>query len=173
MFIITAIPDTVYHYCSIETFFSIITTKKLWLTYSNNTNDYLENRWIDTSINDYVFQNINDKNRELFQKTLQNYQINKVPPFICCFSEDGDMLSQWRAYANNGLGVSIGFNVKYFMESLNIKYGFPNATAAIDKSPSVTLHELYMINKHRDKKLKKHLITCLILTIHIFTLQYI
>lgn len=139
---VAAIPDTVYHYCSIETFFSIITTKKLWLTYSNNTNDYLENRWIDTYINGYVRQNLNDTNKDLFQKVLLNYQINKIPTFICCFSEDGDMLSQWRAYANDGLGVSIGFNVKYFMESHNIRYGFPYATAAINKSRSISLNKI-------------------------------
>jgi hypothetical protein len=30
--------------------------------------------------------------------------------YACCFSEDGDQLSQWRAYAKAGAGYSIGFN---------------------------------------------------------------
>lgn len=30
-----------------------------------------------------------------------------------CLSEDGDLLSQWRAYAANGSGVSIGFDRAY------------------------------------------------------------
>ncbi|WP_207636416.1 DUF2971 domain-containing protein [Alkaliphilus metalliredigens] len=30
--------------------------------------------------------------------------------FITCFSRNGDLLSQWRAYGDDGKGVSIGFN---------------------------------------------------------------
>ncbi|MDO8878680.1 MAG: DUF2971 domain-containing protein [Pseudolabrys sp.] len=30
-------------------------------------------------------------------------------PVICSFSKDPDVLSQWRAYANDGTGVAIGF----------------------------------------------------------------
>ena len=29
-----------------------------------------------------------------------------------CFCEDGDKLSQWRGYADNGKGVSIGFSAQ-------------------------------------------------------------
>lgn len=32
--------------------------------------------------------------------------------FALCLSEKGDLLSQWRAYANDGRGVSIGFDAK-------------------------------------------------------------
>ena len=28
--------------------------------------------------------------------------------YCCCFSEDGDSLGQWRAYADDGRGVAIG-----------------------------------------------------------------
>jgi hypothetical protein len=37
--------------------------------------------------------------------------------FVACFSEDGDLLSQWRAYCPTG-GVSIGFDKSQLMESL-------------------------------------------------------
>jgi hypothetical protein len=30
--------------------------------------------------------------------------------FVCAFSQNGDQLSQWRAYCTSGNGVSIGFN---------------------------------------------------------------
>lgn len=29
--------------------------------------------------------------------------------YAACFSEEKDLLSQWRGYANNGAGVAIGF----------------------------------------------------------------
>jgi Protein of unknown function (DUF2971) len=30
--------------------------------------------------------------------------------FVCCFSKNGDNLDQWRAYADNGRGYSLGFD---------------------------------------------------------------
>ena len=38
-----------------------------------------------------------------------------------CMSEKGDLLSQWRAYADNAEGVSIGFNQEYFETLGNLK----------------------------------------------------
>lgn len=35
---------------------------------------------------------------------------------MICFSSNGDLLSQWRAYSDNGKGVSIGFSRKYLNE---------------------------------------------------------
>jgi len=35
------------------------------------------------------------------------------PPFIFCLSANKDLLSQWRAYSQDGQGVSIGFNTKF------------------------------------------------------------
>ncbi|GMQ62471.1 hypothetical protein [Vallitalea maricola] len=38
--------DTVYHYCSVDTFFSIIQNKTIRLSDLNKTNDYMEKRWV-------------------------------------------------------------------------------------------------------------------------------
>jgi hypothetical protein len=60
--------------------------------------------------------------RELFREVLRRYQIHEEvvaaaslgivrgQAYLACFSEKGDLLSQWRAYANDGLGYSIGFH---------------------------------------------------------------
>ena len=48
--------------------------------------------------------------RNSYRKWLESY----FRPHMACFSKKGDLLSQWRAYANNGKGISIGFNRKYF-----------------------------------------------------------
>jgi hypothetical protein len=39
-----------------------------------------------------------------------------------CLSEEGDLLSQWRGYANDGRGVSIGFSKQYFEELSEIQH---------------------------------------------------
>ncbi|MCF2719568.1 DUF2971 domain-containing protein [Paenibacillus sp. 203] len=62
------------------------------------------------------------------QETLQNSRIDLFSlgsvyeywtkqlfkPHIACFSKHGDLLSQWRSYANDGRGVAIGFDRDYF-----------------------------------------------------------
>ncbi|MBE3141036.1 MAG: DUF2971 domain-containing protein [Thermoplasmata archaeon] len=35
-------------------------------------------------------------------------------PYCICFSDNGDLLSQWCMYADKGTGVSIGFDFDYF-----------------------------------------------------------
>jgi hypothetical protein len=37
--------------------------------------------------------------------------------FVCSFSSDGDDLEQWRAYADNGRGFTIGFDTKILEEA--------------------------------------------------------
>jgi hypothetical protein len=51
-----------------------------------------------------------------------------------CLSEDGDLLSQWRGYAADATGVSIGFSKDYLEQ-------FPNASRAPEKS-SFTLQRV-------------------------------
>lgn len=38
------------------------------------------------------------------------------PLYTICFSGNGDLLSQWRGYADNGTGIAIGFKVKYLKQ---------------------------------------------------------
>ncbi|HLN28602.1 MAG TPA: DUF2971 domain-containing protein [Gemmataceae bacterium] len=45
--------------------------------------------------------------------TAMQHQLRAVPfydPYCVCFSGDGDVLSQWRAYADDGRGFAIGFD---------------------------------------------------------------
>lgn len=138
----SGIPQILYHYCSVETFYNIITNKTLWLTDSFSTNDYMENRWINKIIPDILPNYINDRNRQQFDNIFKQYEINDYIPFITCFSEDGDILSQWRAYANDGSGVAIGFTTTYF----DIKHQLPFTMAAYNEN-SIGLHEVYYDSK--------------------------
>lgn len=38
------------------------------------------------------------------------------PVWAFCLSEEGDLLSQWRAYSDNGYGISIGFNAEFLFD---------------------------------------------------------
>ncbi|HEY8660108.1 MAG TPA: DUF2971 domain-containing protein [Hanamia sp.] len=41
-------------------------------------------------------------------------------PLIGCFSKNGDLLSQWRAYAEDDKGFSIGFDSNYIYHGLGV-----------------------------------------------------
>lgn len=102
--------NIIYHYCSVEAFLSIIQNKKIWLSSSLTTNDYLENKLILLKVEKFINEE-DIKYKDIFQKFYQSLYLNVQGFYISCFSENGDMLSQWRAYTNDGLGVSIGFDV--------------------------------------------------------------
>lgn len=99
-------PKKLYYYCSETTFMSIISGKSIWLTSLNTTNDYLEGRWYLKLISE---ADMPEKNKRailsLFGSMLVNYH-----GFAMCLSGKGDLLSQWRGYADNGAGYVIGFN---------------------------------------------------------------
>lgn len=102
-----------YHYCSNAAFLSIVQRKQIWLSELALSNDPMEGRWLRE-----VFQECCTA-RELprSQQDLLLDELDSVIEFTSaagfCMSEEGDLLSQWRAYADNGGGVSIGFNDAY------------------------------------------------------------
>lgn len=107
-------PDIIYHYCSTDSFLKIIESKSMWLSAATCLSDYAEIIWIDRKINDAIQALKNESNEEQIRKLLHLYELNSPMPFVAAFSEYGDTLSQWRAYADDGSGVAIGFNPRYF-----------------------------------------------------------
>lgn len=118
---LSRVPNILYHYCSLEAFYNIVVNKSLWLSDSYCTNDYMENKWIYRKLNTIRENPINSEKLALLDEAIRFFEINSYIPFISCFSEEPDLLSQWRSYAHDGEGVAIGFNTKYF----NIKQHLP------------------------------------------------
>ena len=112
-----------YYYCSLETFLNIIKNKEIYLSDPLKMNDKSEIRWYLNRLNDkqnndgvcfsilesmkirsgldFSYDNLLDILNFKGQKSI----------YISCFSKKPDLLSQWRAYADNGNGVSIGFDL--------------------------------------------------------------
>jgi hypothetical protein len=114
----------VYHYCSVETMFKILLNSEVWLFNNRKMNDYSEGRWIETVINQ-VMVDENLKNDSRFEKLWQQYFMNNYPIYISCYSEDGDSLSQWRAYSSDATGVAIGFEMD--LTGISNQVPLPNA----------------------------------------------
>ncbi len=111
----------IYHYCHVEAFRAIIQNKKLWLSSVYNLNDYKEIHWINDKVNKKL-EKIKNKDNFVKYKLFEHLFKKQLPNvYIASFSQGGDLLSQWRAYANDGHGVAIGFNTDYFKTNEMVK----------------------------------------------------
>ena len=111
-------PDgALYHYTNAEAFLKILETGEIWATHHRYLNDReelrigeklvqeeaesLRDRWGEGTVGKAILTD--------FARIHENASVTKVShPFIASFSTHGDLLSQWRAYATNGAGYSIG-----------------------------------------------------------------
>ena len=118
----------VYHYCSLDVFTKIISGKSIRLSDITKSNDSMEILWITKYIEeifDEEFQKETEKTkyfkedypkdvftelREHYSKEFFDEEQKLYSYFVCCFSEKGDLLSQWRGYADDGNGIAIGFD---------------------------------------------------------------
>lgn len=103
-------PEIIYHYCGVEAFMEIIKSRTLWLTDLYQTNDAKEGKEIiDVVRAVLVDEKVEERNiaqwANSFARTSKSHG-----GYGFCMSEDGDVLSQWRGYAQDGMGFSIGFD---------------------------------------------------------------
>ena len=91
-----------WHYTTIPVFREIAKHKVIHLNPLDRMNDSREGKWLSS----YLAQNTLWQNGPL-ANTILGYQ--RTDTFAFSLSEANDLLSQWRAYANGGRGVAIGF----------------------------------------------------------------
>ena len=116
----------IYHYTTFNTINEILKSNSLRACDVKRLNDRMEHRiWFDT------FNNAIDKFRvkmdaekymsflEKINKTIYLYK--DLDCYVTCLSKEKDLLSQWRAYGDDGQGVAIAFDTK---ELLNCLYEF-------------------------------------------------
>jgi hypothetical protein len=110
--------DIFYHYCSNETLRLICQNKTLRFSDVNMLNDYAESIWGYGVFEDAASLLLRREAEipigitrgflDCVDPHLGKYQ-HLTHPTVCSFSRNGDILSQWRAYADGGNGVAIGF----------------------------------------------------------------
>lgn len=102
--------DTLYHYCSSDSFEKIISSKSIRLCSLLLSNDYKEGNavieLIEVLLNSKEYS---DEDRKNISEWLSFFK-SHFHGIGFCLSENGDLLSQWRGYANDGAGFSIGFS---------------------------------------------------------------
>ncbi|AOR58829.1 DUF2971 domain-containing protein [Pectobacterium parmentieri] len=130
----------IYHYCSPEAFISIAKNKKLWLSATNNMNDSAEGVWLIETLKKVLSINVNSINRSSRDYIYNHLFLNNNIKFISCFSKENDLLSQWRAYAQDGEGVAIGFDEDKFELSSGFASNHP------DPKESIKINDVLYLN---------------------------
>lgn len=118
--------NIIFHYTNPTGLNGIISSKKLWLSELSYMNDPNEIKYGMHEFNNEVLGQLNKilksqkYNENDFQCKILNSMIQKFHDgdfvderyvFILSFCENGDLLSQWKGYANYGEGYSIGFKI--------------------------------------------------------------
>jgi hypothetical protein len=111
-FYIPAENELIYHYCSPKAFLGIVQSRTIWASAYYTQNDTMERRW-GYSIFDKTLDRLRDNVDKRFSIITTNIirsAFDHAMIMLSCYSLDADVLSQWRAYADGGLGFAIGFS---------------------------------------------------------------
>lgn len=112
--------DILYHYTSLNGFLSIIETQSLFFSNVNFLNDSKEIKHGVDIVLKAIEQTEKKESSDILDKMKDNIKLLfKSEKYVTCFSKDGDLLSQWRAYGNNGKGISIGFEFSNLTDSFD------------------------------------------------------
>ena len=115
-------PEVLYHYTTQQGLLGITRDREIFATSIRYVNDAAEIvHGLDLA--DDEIQDLQDtvragprseesKTRERRLESLWDLldDMDEGQIFVCSFSEEGDLLSQWRAYSSNTGGISLGFN---------------------------------------------------------------
>lgn len=107
-------PEELFHYSDFNALVGIIKNKQIWmgdLFFLNDEKEY--QLGLDLFKKQLGIQKEIYKSSPflIFLNSLDSIDglLLKKPPFSFSLTEEGDLLSQWRGYTKNGIGVSIGF----------------------------------------------------------------
>lgn len=146
-------PQVIYHYCDVHQFMSIVTNGVIWLTDLFQTNDAREGYEFVEAV--WAVLEEEGTERTVFEQWRDNFlNIHDFTQgYGFCMSEVGDLLSQWRGYAQNGEGYSIGFD----KEKLDARSKEKNAKS---KGTVLILKKVeYELDKQKDivRDIAKHI----------------
>jgi hypothetical protein len=112
----------IYHYTTNDGFLGIIQTKALWASKLHYLNDSTEFAYANGLIRKALQHRLDTTEgtwKEFCGKALESIpSIENVHIFVVCFSEEGDLLSQWRGYCSGGVGYSISLEADQLQRSM-------------------------------------------------------
>ena len=106
--------EIIYHYCSASAFLDICTTKEMRFSDLFSMNDFMEMHWGYSIWEKAAGQLLAEVGKDFIDKIDEMIHFSGYHGLLVgsCYSLDGDVLSQWRAYADDGRGYAIGFRAQ-------------------------------------------------------------
>lgn len=105
-----------HHYTTLDGMRGIIKDRALWYSHVSSLNDPLEIQHGQKIVTEVLNDAMKQENREDLRAFLRNMLVHiqafgtiLFHPFIACFCKSGNLLSQWRGYADRGGGYCLGF----------------------------------------------------------------
>lgn len=106
--------EYLYHYTTSNGLLKILKSKNIWCSHTQYLNDNSEITYALDIINEVILEYSENCKSDLFKNILQNNLENihlQYDSYITSLTEEGNLLSQWRAYGEGGNGYSIGFSL--------------------------------------------------------------
>ena len=115
----------VYHYCTVDTFKNIMSSKVLWLSDLTDSNDDQEVERTFVNLWEGVKKRLRqtDLPKDALEQAIdlidKQYKVELMtdPPYGICFCQKEDLLSQWKEYGENTRGLSLGFDINWFIKN--------------------------------------------------------
>lgn len=121
-------PSLLYHYTTADGFIGILNTASIWLTNLQYMNDLSELQYATDLITEALDSKSkehksNEVLKEFFQRTRNTFSPFEggTEAFAICVCENGNLLSQWRAYGGRGGGYAIGLDFFHLVRFLPIR----------------------------------------------------
>jgi len=108
-------PRQLYHYTSTQGLYGILTSGSVWASDLGYLNDASELTYAAGLIEKEIGalkHSVNEHVSELFRRSQSEASPDNASNgyLAICFCAKGDLLSQWRAYADSGKGCALGFD---------------------------------------------------------------
>ena len=120
-------PSILYHYTSAEGLLGILRRKELWMTDLRYMNDASELTYATKLLTVQLTRRQTEKGltqaeRQFIDSSLARLShfisLGENVPFSVSFCEEGDALSQWRAYRGRSSGYALGFDFFHLLRFL-------------------------------------------------------
>jgi hypothetical protein len=107
-------PPVIFHYTSPRGLHGMLQSAAIWATHAEFLNDRTELSYVEQVIASAAKSLEGEAHTRYSRELLRVLQLpnwrgyEPRDVFVACFSASSDSLSQWRAYANDGLGYAVG-----------------------------------------------------------------
>lgn len=110
------LPTVLYHYTSQQGLIGIVESRSIWATHIRYLNDSSEYSYGEDVIREVISERRKGVSGNL-KKFFDDFDgisdlFSDTHFFITSLTENGDLLSQWRGYTQNGNGFCVGFNTE-------------------------------------------------------------